>query len=634
MGGAEIAGFRPGAETAFFSDGEAIAEAVVAAVGKQIVLALPLGLGKANTIVNALVERAVRDSTIRLEIFTALTLERPVPSNEYERRFLTPAMDRLFGKYPALSYAALLRENRLPDNIRVSEFYLNAGQWTGNERAQREYVSANYTHVLEYVYARGANVVAQLMARREREGRREYSLSCNPDLSIDLLEDRRAGRIDVLFAAEVNNELPFLAGDALVEERDLDMVLDNPDGDFELFSAPRAAIRLEDQAIGLHASRLVPDGGTLQIGIGSVGDAVTHGLILRHTRNETFRRATNALAPNAPATRVHDAPFETGLYGLSEMFVNGFLELARHGILKRAVDGAVLHGGFFVESREFYAALREMPEDERAKFQMKPISFINQLYGDEEAKRAARTGARFMNQAMIATLLGAVVSDGVESGTVVSGVGGQYNFVAQAFGLHDARSVIAVNAVRRSKGKTQSNIRWSYGHQTIPRHLRDVVVTEYGVADLRGKTDEDVVIEMLSVTDSRYQDELMERAKSVGKLRRDYAVPAPFRENTPERIEDALSPFRAAGDLPVFPFGTSFTETEQRLLPALGLLKESSGSTASMARLFLRGMRASSSTYSECIERMALDAPSSLREYVYQKLLLGALAKAEPRPDE
>ena len=52
-----------------------------------------------------------------------------------------------------------------------------------------------------------------------------------------------------------------------------------------------------------------------------------------------------------------------------------------------------------------------------------------------------------------------------------------------------------------------SNIRWAYGHQTIPRHLRDVTVTEYGVADLRGKSDADVIAAMLAVTDSRFQDE-------------------------------------------------------------------------------------------------------------------------------
>lgn len=54
---------------------------------------------------------------------------------------------------------------------------------------------------------------------------------------------------------------------------------------------------------------------------------------------------------------------------------------------------------------------------------------------------------------------------------------GQYNFVAQSFALEVARSIIMVRATRNSKRRVTSNILWNYGHTTIPRHLRDVVVT-------------------------------------------------------------------------------------------------------------------------------------------------------------
>lgn len=52
--------------------------------------------------------------------------------------------------------------------------------------------------------------------------------------------------------------------------------------------------------------------------------------------------------------------------------------------------------------------------------------------------------------------------------------------------LEGARAVTALNSTHESNGRTTSNIVWSYGHTTSPRHLRDLVVTEYGVADLRG----------------------------------------------------------------------------------------------------------------------------------------------------
>lgn len=84
----------------------------------------------------------------------------------------------------------------------------------------------------------------------------------------------------------------------------------------------------------------------------------------------------------------------------------------------------------------------------RARIQMMPVSFTNPLYGDETAKRAARCKARFVNAAMKATALGGVVSDVTDSGQIVSGVGGQFNFVDQAFALRDARAIITLHSTR------------------------------------------------------------------------------------------------------------------------------------------------------------------------------------------
>src|ERR1700704_2578458 len=72
-----------------FSDPEAIAEDIIRDVGPTLVVGLPLGLGKANHVVNALYARAAADRTISLTFFSALTLEKPKPSNLLERRFLT-----------------------------------------------------------------------------------------------------------------------------------------------------------------------------------------------------------------------------------------------------------------------------------------------------------------------------------------------------------------------------------------------------------------------------------------------------------------------------------------------------------------------------------------------------------------
>jgi acyl-CoA hydrolase len=613
-----------GAAPTTFDDAARLADAIIERTGKTIVLALPLGLGKANHIANALYARAAADRSIRLTIFTALTLEAPHARSELERRFLGPLTQRLFAGYPALDYATAIHAGKVPPNIEINEFFFEAGQWLGSPYAQQHYISANYTHALRYVLDRGVNVVGQLVAQRAAEASHPYSLSCNPDLTLDLLKLRRERGVDFIFAGQVNSELPFMPGDAAIRPEELDFLLQSPLTDFPLFAPPREPVSLADYAAGLHAASLVPDGGTLQIGIGSLGDAVAQALVLRQHNNAAFCDLITRLGHDPVRdSALHTEPFQIGLYGCSEMFVEGLLDLYRAGILKREVDGVVLHAGFFVASRAFYRTLREMPREAVTKFGMTAISYVNELYRDEETKRGARVKARFLNDAMMATLLGDVISDGLEDGRIVSGVGGQYNFIAQGFALEDARSAILLRATRTAKGRPESNIRWRYGHTTIPRHLRDIIVTEYGVADIRGKTDRDVIAAMLAITDARFQNGLLRQAMDAGKIERAFALPKNAPDNTPETIERVLRPAAEAGLLPAFPFGTDFTEVEQRLIPALEQLK--SASPGQLARLLLRGFGCDAGKTMDCLDRLGLANPQKISERLYAALVRGAL---------
>ncbi len=612
-----------------FSSPEAIAEDIVRDVGTNLVVGLPLGLGKANHIVNALYARAVADRSIRLTFFSALTLEKPRPSNLLERRFISPVIDRLFGGYPDLAYADALRANELPANVEVVEFFFLAGRWLHVPFAQQHYISANYTHAASYLLARGLNVVTQLVAKRVVDGVARYSLSCNTDTTLDVLRARAEGRASFKLVGQVNSELPFMPGAGDLPGEEFSAVLESPETEFPLFAPPSEPITDTKYAIGLHAAGLVRDGGTLQIGIGQVGDALAQGLILRHRDGPQFEATVKRLAPaTAP---FETAPFEKGLYGVSEMLFEAFVGLIEAGIIKREVDGVLLHGAFFLGPKSFYRALRDMTGEQIARIQMMPVSFTNELYGDEDTKRRARVDARFVNNAMMATLMGAAVSDGLENGQVVSGVGGQYNFVAQAFALPGARSILTVEAARWAGSKPQSNIRWSYGHETIPRHLRDIIVTEYGVADLRGKSDAEVIAAMLQVADSRFQDELARQAKEAGKLAASFEIPKAYRENYPERIAEALRPARLAGLLPSFPFGSDFTEVEQRLIPALQFLQEVQRSPQRLPALIWQGWRQRLQPIeAQCLARLGLDKPSTWQERLYRALVIAALAQDHP----
>ncbi|WFU49940.1 acetyl-CoA hydrolase/transferase C-terminal domain-containing protein [Sinorhizobium terangae] len=611
---------------------ESIADRIIERLDGRIVLGLPLGLGKANLVANALFDRAVKDRAIDLEILTALTLEKPSWSSDMERRFVEPLVERLYSGCPDIAYAKALREGELPENIRVSEFFFVAGRWLAVEIAQQNYISANYTHVGRYLIDRGINVLAQLVAKRGNGVDAEYSLSCNTDITLDVLPKIRARRESFLLVGEVSSQLPFMPGEAALPAGEFDFILDGPDCDRPLFVVPRAPVSMADHAIGIHAASLVKDGGTLQIGIGSLGDALTSGLIMRQRRPELFADALHRLSPESAVAKRETGAFETGLYAASEMFVDGFMDLYREGILRRrASDGAILHSGFFVGSDAFHRFLRGLPEEERALFRMRGISFVNELYGEEDQKRADRVNARFVNNAMMVTLMGATVSDALADGRVVSGVGGQYNFAAQAFALESGRSIITLNAARQAHGRRESRLVWSYGHVTLPRHLRDMVVTEYGVADLYGKSDRDCIAAMLAIADSAFQDELLDTAKSAGKIEKDFTIPSDCSRNTPARIAEALLPLRKQGWCAPFPFGTEFIEEEQRLVPALRHLKHISASRRLLARAVLASLAEDRPDHEEraALERMQLAAPTTLREKFYAKLLLWALRRGQ-----
>jgi len=635
---------------------EQAVDEVLARLPAHIHMGMPLGLGKPNRFVNALYRRISTLPERQLTLYTALVLGRPAFGDGLQKRFLEPFVERVFGDYPEFDFLADLRAESLPANIRVEQFFMQPGSLLSSASAQQSYVSSNYSHAARDINAKGLNLVAQLLSQDPDDPQR-LSLSCNPDITLDLLpliRARREAGETILVLGQVHADLPFMPGSALIEAADLDLLIDEAERS-TLFSTPNMPVGLQDHFIGLHASTLVRDGGTLQIGIGSMGDALTAALMARHADTVGYQ-ALLADLDIAPWQALIDRegglmPFIEGLYGCSEMLVNGLLALADAGIVRRKVypdlarqaqanagvleesqqqDGVVIHGGFFVGPQSFYQRLRELPGDRLAQVDMTAISYINELYGQEALKRLQRRDARFINTVFTVTLLGAAVSDQLEDGRVISGVGGQYNFVVQGQALDGARSVLILRSWRESAGTVSSNIVWDYGHCTIPRHLRDIVVSEYGIADLRGKTDAQVIEALIAISDSRFQDSLINEAQMCGKLPRDFQLDPRFADNTPQRL--AAIRDRHAGLFPEYPLGCDFTPDERDLLRALNWLK----SKFKLSELLDLGKAALDAPepgrFHSQLQRMQLEHPHGLREDLLQRLLLTAL-QATQAPD-
>ena len=146
-------------------------------------LALPLGLGKANHIVNALYDKAAADPSIKLTIFTALTLKRRTPRTNLSAVFSIRSRSAYLPAIPRCIMRPQSMKTGFRPTFEINEFFFEAGEWLGSPYAQQHYISANYTDALSYVLDRGVNVVGQLVAHRAEETARPYSLSCNPDLT-------------------------------------------------------------------------------------------------------------------------------------------------------------------------------------------------------------------------------------------------------------------------------------------------------------------------------------------------------------------------------------------------------------------------------------------------------------------
>ncbi len=689
----------------YFEDVESCVEDIIARVGPRIVLGIPLGIGKPNPLVNALYQRVKADPQLQLKIVTAITVEVPKGSSDLEKRFLGPFVERVFGNYPDLEYAVDLRTGRIPSNVEVAEFFFKPGGFMNVPMQQQNYISTNYTHAARDLMESGINVLAQQVAQREVDGELRFSLGSNPDVTLDLLpmvaEARRQGRAMVT-VAEVNREMPFMYHDAMVRPGDFDLVIDHPRYDFRLFGAPNMPVDDADYLLGLQASALIRDGGTLQIGIGCLGDAIVHFCRMRHQQNAVYHELLSEL-------RILDRyadlirrmggtePFTQGLYGSSEMFVNGFLYLYQDGILKRQVydsaplqrllnegaisenvdeqtlrvlleqgviparltgpaveflrrfgifndqvryaegeliiggetripaeldrveswaavvknglgdrlkGGIVMHGGFFMGPQSFYETLRNLPEAESRRMGMTTVQRVNHLFGPhQELAILQRRDARFINTTIMVTLLG------------------------MAHELPGARSILMLRSTRENGLSVSSNIVWNYGHITIPRHLRDIVITEYGIADLRGRSDREVMAALLNITDSRYQPELLEKAKRAGKIPLDYEIPQHYRHNTPGKIQARLAKYRKSGLLPDFPLGTDFTEEEIVLGRVLKGLKARLATKGDLMKTIVRAMTTGPTPEAaqRYLARLNLDQPVGQKERMIQKLIVAEL---------
>jgi hypothetical protein len=339
------------------------------------------------------------------------------------------------------------------------------------------------------------------------------------------------------------------------------------------------------------------------------------------------------------------------------MINEGFRALVQAGVLRRKVvddqalmqrvvdgdaramldarldrDGEFLHGAFYLGSPDFYDWLRTLDDATRRGIGMRRVSAVNELYGGNETlERLQRRDARFFNTCMMATALGAAVSDGLEDGRVVSGVGGQYNFVAMAHALPDARSVAAARDARRAEGGACPTSAGTTA--TPPSRATCATCTSPSTASPTCAASATRTASWRWPRSPRTvpASVLLDEAKANGKLRRDFsACPTAWQRNTPARgSRETLAPFRARRHPARLSAGQRLhRRSSSAWCKALGWLKARTATRlmACCATIALGAVRTARARWRGAWQRMRLHAPTGVSERLQARLLRAGTA--------
>jgi acyl-CoA hydrolase len=290
-----------------------------------------------------------------------------------------------------------------------------------------------------------------------------------------------------LLVVEINPRLPRTLGIPpdhrhAIHVDDVDVLIE---AERDPLSIPEPDPTEVERAIAGHVSRYIPDGATLQTGIGGIPGAVA------------------GLLAHGPG----------GDYGVhTEMFTTGLMQLHQAGKITNARKG-IFEGisvtTFAMGTPELYAWL-----DGGESVRFLPVEWIN-----TPSIIARNRNMRSINGALMLDLAGQVVADFI-NGKQYSGIGGHEDFTSGASLESDDRSLICLPSTAASDGRALSRIVPGLPEGSIittPRHQLDIVVTEYGAAEVAGLTVRERARALAELAHPDFRDGLREAAERLGR---------------------------------------------------------------------------------------------------------------------
>ncbi len=289
---------------------------------------------------------------------------------------------------------------------------------------------------------------------------------CSLGVSVDYTQE--AVKQAKLVIAQINPQMPWTGPNSLVSVKDLDVIVEH---DAPLIELKPGKIGEIEKAIGEHCASLVPDGATLQLGIGAIPDAVL--LFLKDKK-------------------------DLGIH--SEMFSDGVVELAEAGVItnaKKSLNPGKFVVAFLMGTKRLYDFVNHNPDVD-----MRPVDYVNHPF-----VVAQNDNLISINSCVQVDLMGQVASETVGS-KQISGVGGQVDFVRGASAAKGGVSIIAMPSTVKGKISKIVPLLDEGAAVTTSRNDVDYIVTEYGVAHLKGETLRQRARNLIAIAHPDFRDEL------------------------------------------------------------------------------------------------------------------------------
>ncbi|MGE5893856.1 MAG: GNAT family N-acetyltransferase, partial [bacterium] len=383
-------------------------------------------------------------------------------------------------------------DEKFKDNFRHNSFFIGDNTRDAVNKGLADYTPVFLSAVPDLFQRKMVPINVALIQTSVPDAHGYMSLG----ISVDIV--RAAVDAASLVVAQVNAYMPRVHGESFLHMKDVDYVIshDEPLLEFETTVTDEIA-----QRIGTYVARIVQDGDTLQVGYGSIPNA-----ILSHLKKKKH----------------------LGIH--TELLTDGIIELMKAGVVDnslKALNRGKTVAAFCMGKRETYEYLHDNPSIE-----FRPVHYTNNPLVIARHRRMTA-----INSALEIDLTGQATAESIGK-TFFSGIGGQADFMRGAVLSQGGKTILALQSTAEDDTVSRIVPYLKEGAGvTLTRGDIHYVVTEYGIAYLHGKNIRERAMDLIAIAHPKFRPWLIEKAKELNLIYRDQAFIPGLRGEYPEELE-------------------------------------------------------------------------------------------------